>query len=533
LKLITEPSGSRHRLASLTGALALFSLALLGIAARAHASEEIYWDNFGANNVAFANIDGTGGGALNVAGTEIDAPEGMAYDAANGRIYIASSGNNKIDWVSIDGSGGGVLDTGAAPINVPEGIAVDPATQTVYWANNGEPGSIGYASANGGGGGALNTEGASQGFPYKLALDTASGRVYWIGEVLGEVRISYANLDGTGGGDLSVPEAEVPDSWTAIDVDPVAERMYILERDEETVYWVNLSGVGAGEEVDTENSSFEGPFGMAFDPSLGRFYWANEANETTAEGAFGTATLTPGGGGGINIASAPVESPQDPVILKSPLGTGAPQVSAASTALSCSQGSWADYPGSYVYAAPTSYAYQWSKDGQPISGATEPTYAATASGSYSCTVTGTNQLGSASQTSAGYTVTIAPPVAPSPASFSLAPASKKKVKVAAGKAATLSLSLKNVGGTTSSSSKVCVKLSKKAKKGLVAPKCVAVAALAPGASSKVTLKVKTKGGAKGTYKFSVVASGTSGSSTLPEQISVQAKKKHHKKHGKK
>ena len=109
----------------------------------------------------------------------------------------------------------------------------------------------------------------------------------------------------------------------------------------------------------------------------------------------------------------------------------------------------------------------------------------------------------------------------------------KKAKVAAGKVATLSLILRNVGGTASSSSKVCAKLSKKAKKGLHGRKCVAVGALAPGAAKTVKLRVKTKRGAKGKYKFRVVARGASGSATLAEHITVRPKKKHHKRHWKK
>ncbi len=173
-----------------------------------------------------------------------------------------------------------------------------------------------------------------------------------------------------------------------------------------------------------------------------------------------------------------------------------------------------------------------------IDGATGASLTATQSGSYACTVTATNQLGSGDQTSAGYAVTIASPtavplVSTSPPSFSLKSASKEKVKVGAGKVAVLKLDLENAGGTPSSTSKVCASLSKKAKKGLVAPKCVAVAPIAPGTTKVVTLKVKTLPGAKGTYKFSVVVSGASGSKTLAEQITVTAKKHGKKKHGKK
>ena len=134
--------GSRHRLAWLACSIALVSFALLGLTARAHASETIFWDNYSASpaTIGFANIDGTGGGALNNAsiaapGTEVEInnPEGLAYDPANGRIYIANSSGHNILWVNIDGSGAGVLATAPATVGDPEGIAVDSKTQTVYW----------------------------------------------------------------------------------------------------------------------------------------------------------------------------------------------------------------------------------------------------------------------------------------------------------------------------------------------------------------------------------------------------------------
>jgi hypothetical protein len=73
--------------------------------------------------------------------------------------------------------------------------------------------------------------------------------------------------------------------------------------------------------------------------------------------------------------------------------------------LSCWRGTWApDLPGSCVYRAPQSIAYQWRRDGTDISGATSADYTASAAGSYSCRVTATNRAGSASQTSAPFTV---------------------------------------------------------------------------------------------------------------------------------
>ncbi|HEX3360441.1 MAG TPA: hypothetical protein VHS74_05550, partial [Solirubrobacterales bacterium] len=144
MKLLTEPLGSQHRLAWLVGAVALVSCALLGLAARAHASETIYWDNYNGNSVGTANINGSGAHLLDLGATAISQPEGLAFDPANDRIYIANSSGGKIDWVGIHG-GAGVLNTGSAPVSNPAGIAVDPATQTVYWGNGTGSAPIGYA----------------------------------------------------------------------------------------------------------------------------------------------------------------------------------------------------------------------------------------------------------------------------------------------------------------------------------------------------------------------------------------------------
>lgn len=537
MKLLAEPLGAGRRVALIATAVTFAMLALLAIASRAHASETIYWDNYNASpsSIAFANVDGTLGGALNLAsveepGTEVEisSPEGIAYDPANGRIYVASSGNDEIVWVSTDGGGAGYLDTGWALVESPEGIAVDPKTQTVYWANDVASGSIGYASAAGGGAGILNTTGASIEHPYKIALDAVNGRVYWAGE--GGI-VSYANLDGSGGADLPLLEAERPSSWSAINVDPSTGRLYFLESagSSGVIYWVSTAGVGGGE-IELEEPAYDGAYGMAFDPSGGRFYWANYDNAEDRENALGTTTLAPGPVTGITVATAPVSGPQDPVIVKSPTATGAPQVTASGTALNCSRGRWAsDYPGSYVYGAPESYAYQWSKDGQAISGAINSAYTATASGSYSCTVTATNRRGSASQTSAAAAVTIAVPTPLAPASLTVRTASKKAVKVKAGKVAVVKLNLTNGGGTASAAVKVCAKLTKKAKKGLKAPKCVSVASIPAGGSATAKLRVKTRKTAKGLYKFTVVVKGALTASTTAKVkvLPAKGKKKRH------
>lgn len=503
MQLLAEPRGGR-RSALLAGAVIFAMLAFLGVAARARATETIYWDNDNAESaesISFANLDGSGGGSLNLSGATVQAAEGLAFDPVNGRIYTASHLSSQIVYANVDGSGAGVVNPNGAEVKNPVAVVVDPVTQVIYWSNLGEKISIGWAQLNGSAGGMLRTTGATTRFATRLAIDPAGGRIYWASPPVsagsGAVFAS-ANLDDSGATVLPLTGAPKPEDVAAIAVDPTGGRLYWADEVSGQVGWANLSGVGGGT-VDAQGATVNEPFGMAFDPSTGRLYWGNYGVGKARPGAIGTVSLA-GGGGSITPATAPVDGPQDPLILKSPIGTGAPQITQSVAALSCSQGSWSlDYPGSAVYSAPTSFAYQWLLNGHPIAGATASTYTATAAGSYACAVTGANVSGTATQASAtAVTVTAA--------KLSLALKSKR-VHAKAGKRATVRFAISNAGDLASAPVKVCAKLTKKAKEGLVAPKCATVKALAPGGLKVATLKLKTKSTADGAYKFTAKVKG--------------------------
>jgi hypothetical protein len=95
-------------------------------------------------------------------------------------------------------------------------------------------------------------------------------------------------------------------------------------------------------------------------------------------------------------------------LLRAPLGTGAPTISGGGSVgqpLRCSRGTWAaDLLGSFLYRAPQSFRFQWTRNGAEIAGATLSAYTPTGPGSYTCRVTATNQAGSATQTSAAVTL---------------------------------------------------------------------------------------------------------------------------------
>lgn len=114
--------------------------------------------------------------------------------------------------------------------------------------------------------------------------------------------------------------------------------------------------------------------------------------------------------GSASAQSAPVEVPAPP--QQAPLSSQAPSISGTPTVtetLSCAPGSWENDPASY--------AYEWTRDGAPISEASTETYVvqeADQGHSLGCTVTASNNAGSASAQSA--LVEVPAPQQPAPGS---------------------------------------------------------------------------------------------------------------------
>lgn len=126
----------------------------------------------------------------------------------------------------------------------------------------------------------------------------------------------------------------------------------------------------------------------------------------------------------------------------------------------------------------------------------------------------------ATQTSAAATVTAA----------TLTAKPQTKASARAGKAAVVKITFTNTGDLTSKSVKVCAKLTKQAKKGLKAPKCVSVKPLAFGGSAVATLKVKTLKTALGSYKFTTQVKGASVKGlTVKVKVTAAKAKKRSKK----
>jgi hypothetical protein len=519
----------RRQFFVLVGALALVLCACLATAVGARAAERVYWNNYGTDpaGVASAELDGSGGALLNLGATEFETPEGMAYDSVTNRIFVGTdAATSQIVAINLDGSGSSVFSPPGAPVSSPEGVTLDPLTRKIYWINTGEkeePASISWANLDGSVGGVLNTIGANVENAYRLAIDPVAGRLYWGNDGLGGSTIEFAKLDNSGGGSLNIAGATAPESISGVSVDPAGGRVYWVDNDLNRVSFARLDNSGGGD-VNFAGAIFLGPYGIAFDPTQGKFYWGNYNNSNEERtGAIGVGFLS-GSGGGINIAPPlPLEGPQDPLILKSPSAGGAPTLTKSHGQLTCSQGTWgADFPGSFVYQAPRSFAYQWTNNGTAIAGATSSTLNATAPGSYACTVTATNQTGTASQTSAATTV----------AASKVALKTKRKARVKPGGFATFSIQAANHGDLTASRAQVCatVPKSKKAKKSLKAPKCQALQPLAGAGVATVKVKIKVKPKAKsGTYNVAFKVTGSAGLTAKAKLIVKAPKPKKHQK----
>lgn len=384
------------------GAAAVLTAAIcLAVVGSAQAADSVYWSNIGGP-ISYAPLSGGAGGDIsNTGSTGGNGPYGTAIDAADGRIYWTNYYGNSISYANLNGSGGaGTLNTSGTTVSNPAGLVLDLSTGRIYWANRGNN-TISWASLDGSGGGTVNTSGATVSQPSGVALDTSDDQLYWAN--VGSSQISFASLSGSGGVDLPISSSDV-DAPQGVAIDTATDELYWANQNN-TIGYAKIDASQAGT-LTTSPATMNDPSGLSLDLAANRIYWANFEGGTS--GVISYASLGGSGGADLNTGSATMNNPSFPVILKSPAGTGAPEIgggSSAGSTLTCSQGSWApDDLGAMMYDTPESYSYSWARNGATISGATSGSYATEDGGSYTCTVTASNFAGSASQTSAPYVV---------------------------------------------------------------------------------------------------------------------------------
>ncbi len=112
-------------------------------------------------------------------------------------------------------------------------------------------------------------------------------RVYWTN--FDNNTISFANLDGSGGGGQLSTAGATANSPLGVAIDPAAGRIYWANFSNNTISFANLDGSGGGGQLSTAGATASFPAGVAIDPAAGRIYWANSSGTTRSPSPTSTA----------------------------------------------------------------------------------------------------------------------------------------------------------------------------------------------------------------------------------------------------
>ncbi len=396
-----------------TGLFAVL-LALL-LPATASAADSIYWSREdGFNSIRVGNLDGSvSPTSPKTLFDDPGRPCGVALNPAGGKIYWANWDSGQIQVANLDGT---PLHTNpdvfidtlfTAPGNNLCGVAVDPANNKIYWANF-STSEIWVGNLDGTGTASILFTDPPGSGPSGVAIDPAGGKIYWTNQPTDQVRVG--NLNGSGsastlfGSDALVPSAE--DNPIGVAVDPAAGKIYWTDLAAGAVRVGPLGGSTVGTATTLFNVTTFGPSGPAIDPTASppKIYWAGwQSGAGIQSGNLdpigGPTPLFSGEGNSLFTAVLKAPAPADPA--------EPPEISEGfGGQLTCSQGSWApDLLGAFLYRAPAEFDFQWQKVGDgDIPGEMASTFMPTDPGDYTCTVTATNQAGSASQTSVAFNV---------------------------------------------------------------------------------------------------------------------------------
>lgn len=171
----------------------------------------------------------------------------------------------------------------------------------------------------------------------------ASDRIYWSNGFSGHQGIAWANLDGSGAGDLRITGATVSDPEQIV-LDPRGGRLYWANyhggpSNGGVISVANLDG-SQGHDVDTAGATLHGAAGLALDAATGTIYWTNQLAEAGSSEPFVSyARLDGRGGGSIATVGARMGRPNalaiEPVahrLYVSNLDGGDPAIGAGSIA---------------------------------------------------------------------------------------------------------------------------------------------------------------------------------------------------------
>ena len=208
--------------------------------------------------------------------------EGIAVDAAGGKIYWASSvfgGGDALNRSNLDGSDTEELVT--TGFRSARAIALDLTAQKVYWAAGS------FTDAKLLRAGMVIPDGETPdnrsdveilltselGAPFGIAVDSSGGKVYWTDASIGHQKLQRADLDGSNVEELASTGLVIPDG---IALDPAMGHVYWTDWGGDKIQRANVDGSSI---EDVLAATLVEPRGLALDLSAGRMYWTDTGTD--------------------------------------------------------------------------------------------------------------------------------------------------------------------------------------------------------------------------------------------------------------
>ena len=233
---------------------------------------------------------------------------GAASARASELVYWDNPQLDTIGVVNVDGSGAALLNTAGAGIDAPEGLSLDPIANRLYVASSGAAGDgrISYVDLDGSGGGnlPLAPEVPPVKDPRGVVVDPAGRIAYWLNDTeAGPETISWAALDGSRGGDLPLGGEPLVNA-IRLTVDPVAGLLYWGNSDGSFHFAPLVDRPGTAGALGAKSSAGTPIAGLLLD-RMGRIFWTRAGTSAVfATAVFGGPTET------VNVGSAPIDEPR-------------------------------------------------------------------------------------------------------------------------------------------------------------------------------------------------------------------------------
>ncbi|XP_014858856.1 PREDICTED: low-density lipoprotein receptor [Poecilia mexicana] len=188
------------------------------------ATQDMYWSDLSLKKIYRTPLDSAEDFSRHhvVIGSDIDGPEGIAFDWVHGNLYWTDSIRKTVSVVTADGSRRKTLFH--QDLSKPRAIVVDPLTNFMYWTDWGSPAKIEKGGLNGVDRTALVTDNIV--WPNGITIDLLNQRLYWVDSKLHT--LSSIDVQGSGRRTLIIDEDRL--------AHPLGLTVF-----EERVFWTDVS----------------------------------------------------------------------------------------------------------------------------------------------------------------------------------------------------------------------------------------------------------------------------------------------------